>query len=87
MVNKIRKRAGTAQVSSITLPEILDERAREFSWECWRRNDLIRFGSFEVEYPIPGDVLTMDKRSHLRIFPIPATELALNPKLVQNPNY
>jgi len=87
LVNKIRKRVGTTQVSAITLPEILDERARELSWECWRRNDLIRFGSFEIEYPIPGDVLTMDKRSHLRIFPIPATELALNPKLVQNPNY
>jgi hypothetical protein len=87
LVNKIRTRAGAPAVAGIDLDGLLDERAREFSWEAWRRNDLIRFGKFEVEYPLPNDVLTMDKSVTRRIYPIPATEIRLNPNLVQNPGY
>ncbi|RYE29925.1 MAG: RagB/SusD family nutrient uptake outer membrane protein [Sphingobacteriaceae bacterium] len=32
--------------ADIDLNILLDERARELSWEGWRRNDLIRFGQF-----------------------------------------
>lgn len=87
LVNKIRTRARAPLVSTIDLPALLDERAREFSWEAWRRNDLIRFGEFEKEYPLPNDVLTMNKAITRRLYPIPATELKLNPNLVQNPGY
>jgi hypothetical protein len=87
LVNKIRARAGAPTVSGIDLPGLLDERAREFSWEAWRRNDLIRFGQFEVEYPLPNDVLTMNKDVSRRLYPIPAVEIKLNPNLVQNPGY
>jgi hypothetical protein len=69
LVNKIRARAGAPAVAGIDLAGLLDERAREFSWEGWRRNDLIRFGQFEVEYPLPNDVLTMNKDVNRRLLP------------------
>jgi hypothetical protein len=87
LINKIRARAGAPGASGLGLTDILDERAREFSWEAWRRNDLIRFGQFEKEYPLPNDVLTMNKDITRRLYPIPSTELKLNKNLVQNPGY
>ncbi|OWK70859.1 RagB/SusD family nutrient uptake outer membrane protein [Pedobacter sp. AJM] len=87
LVNKIRSRAGASAATDVTLSTLLDERAREFSWEAWRRNDLIRFGQFETEYPLPNDVLFMNKDITRRIYPIPANELKLNTNLKQNPGY
>jgi hypothetical protein len=87
LINKIRNRAGANPETIATLPGLLDERAREFSWEAWRRNDLIRFGQFEIEYPLQNDVLFMNKDITRRIYPIPANELKLNTNLKQNPGY
>lgn len=87
LVNKLRSRAGAQLAVSVDLQGLLDERARELSWEGWRRNDLIRFGQFETEYPLPNDVLTMNKDVNRRLYPIPSTELKTNPNLVQNPGY
>ena len=87
LLNKIRARAGAPLMVEVDLPGLLDERAREFSWEAWRRNDLIRFEQFEVEYPLPNDVLKMNKDITRRLYPIPSTELKLNTQLVQNPGY
>lgn len=87
LVNQVRARSGAAKTTSIDLSGMLDERAREFSWEAWRRNDLIRFGQFEKEYPLPNDVLSMNKDITRRLFPVPRTEMVLNSKLVQNPGY
>jgi len=87
LVNLVRKRAGAPAITGITLNQMLDERARELSWEGWRRNDLIRFGQFEVYYPLPNDNLTMNTDPTRRLFPVPSNELLLNPNLVQNPGY
>jgi starch-binding outer membrane protein, SusD/RagB family len=87
LLNKIRTRAGAETATDVTLESLLDERAREFSWEGWRRNDLIRFGKFEIEYPLPNDVLSMNKDITRRLYPIPANELKLNTNLKQNPGY
>ncbi|EHQ29109.1 RagB/SusD domain-containing protein [Mucilaginibacter paludis DSM 18603] len=87
LVNKIRTRAGATTTASIDLDGLLDERARELFWEGWRRNDLIRYGKFEVEYPLLNDVLSMDKSNFRKLFPVPSTELKLNQSLVQNPGY
>ncbi len=93
LLNKVRARVKAPLAASVNLDELLDERARELYWENWRRNDLIRFGKYEIEYPIPGDIAVpgytpgMDKSTDKRIFPIPASELKLNPKLTQNPGY
>lgn len=87
LTNKIRARAGAPAATSIDLNGLLDERAREFSWEAWRRNDLIRFGQFETEYPLQNDVLSMNKDVTRRIYPVPSSELILNTNLKQNPGY
>lgn len=82
---KLRKRAfayetdpaaayAAAYPDVLTLDKICDERGREFSWECIRRRDLIRFNQFDkVEYvtatepfrrwfPIPFSVIEKAKR-------------------------
>jgi hypothetical protein len=70
------------EVGSITLDELLDERAREFAWEGWRRNDLIRFGKYESAWGYKTNTETFR-----RIFPIPNSEKSLNPNLDQNTGY
>jgi len=61
---------------------LLAERGRELYWEGSRRTDLIRFGLFmKAWYLKPASDAT-----HL-VFPIPATALAANPNLKQNPGY
>lgn len=87
LVNRLRSRANAPQVTGITLDGLLDERARELSWEGWRRNDLIRFGLFEKEYPLPNDNLSMNKDVNRRLYPVPISEIRLNNKLIQNPGY
>ena len=84
LVNDIRARSGvTVPLTSLTLDDILLERGRELAWEGWRRNDLIRFGKYEGKWGFKAG----NESVNFRIFPIPATELVLNSKLVQNPGY
>jgi hypothetical protein len=92
-VNAIRERAYGDQTGNIILGQldldfILDERAREFYWEGYRRTDLVRYG-----YYISGDYLwewkggiyegkALDaKYNH---FPLPASDVAANPNLDQD---
>ena len=83
LMNMVRNRVGAQPITSPTLDSILPERARELTWECWRRNDLIRFGQFEGAWGFN----TGGGSTNLRVFPVPSTELATNPNLVQNPGY
>jgi starch-binding outer membrane protein, SusD/RagB family len=92
--NLLRQRAygnNSGNVSSLNLDLILDERARELYWEGFRRTDLIRFNKFtDAAYlwPWKGGVSGgTGVPSYRRIFPIPATEVGANPKIIQNPNY
>ena len=82
LVNQVRARAKAAAFTSVTLTTLLEERAREFADEGWRRNDLIRYGMYENAWGIKTDA-----DPNKRIFPIPTPELQLNSKLVQNPGY
>lgn len=84
LVTKVRTRAKAAGVTTIDLQGLLDERARELAWEGWRRNDLIRFNKFEDAW---GFKTKNTSETYKRIYPIPATELALNPNLKQNLGY
>lgn len=85
MINNLRTLRGASPLSSVTEQDILDERGRELFTETWRRNDLIRFGQYTRDWPFkdPSAVGNPDKR----LFPIPATQVNLNPNLVQNPGY
>lgn len=82
LTNKVRERAGVKPWSSVNLDMLLNERAREFSLEGWRRNDLIRFGKFENSW-----LLKTDNDPRKRLFPIPKAEIETNPLLEQNPGY
>ena len=88
--NQVRVRAGMPAVNSLSLDEILDERGRELYQECWRRNDLIRFGKFTSGYNwqwkggVQGGT---DVDSYRTLFPIPDSDRLANTKLSQNQGY
>ncbi|SFE84528.1 Starch-binding associating with outer membrane [Chitinophaga sp. CF118] len=83
LVNELRaERTTSAALGSVTLDDVFSERCRELVWECWHRNDMIRFGKFEDKWGFKTDA---DIRH--RIFPIPTTAMQLNPALIQNPGY
>lgn len=81
----IRSRTGLPDFTApeMTLDGLLKERARELSWEGWRRNDMVRFGHF-TDARIPEKAVSADYRN---LYPIPEAELSKNPYLVQNPGY
>jgi len=84
LVNQIKAvRTTTAALTSVALSDIYSERCREFAWETWHRNDMIRFGQYENSWGL-GKTNTDTYR---RIFPIPTVALATNPNLVQNTGY
>lgn len=71
-----------------SLDDLLDERAREFVDESWRRNDLIRFGKFEDDWGYKHVVNPNAKtQTFRRIFPIPNYVLNTNTNWVQNKGY
>ncbi|MFY0255099.1 RagB/SusD family nutrient uptake outer membrane protein [Chitinophaga sp. 30R24] len=82
LFNQLRSKRKAPAVTLITESDILQERARELNWECWRRNDLLRFGKYEDKwgYKTDNDV-------NKRLFPIPSGERVLNPGLKQNLGY
>lgn len=83
LVNMLRENRTTSpDLTSVTLDDIYAERCREFAWETWHRNDMIRFGKFEDSYGFKSNTET-----YRRIFPIPTTALATNPSLKQNTGY
>ncbi|WP_373330990.1 RagB/SusD family nutrient uptake outer membrane protein [Salmonirosea aquatica] len=81
-VNIIRARSSATPVTSLTLDNLLAERGWEMAWEYTRRQDLIRFGQFNKAWQFKDA-----SPAFRNIFPIPATQLALNPNLKQNPGY
>ncbi|MFN3782340.1 MAG: RagB/SusD family nutrient uptake outer membrane protein [Spirosomataceae bacterium] len=93
-VNLLRQRAygGTSgNVNSINLDFILDERSRELYWEATRRTDLIRFNKFtgsDYVWQWKGGVQAgRGVSDHLKLYPIPASDIVANPNLKQNPGY
>lgn len=83
-------RAGDITDADLTLDFLLKERARELYTECHRRTDLIRFGKFTSGYnwPWKGTVAQGEDVPAFRtLFPIPESELGVNPNLIQNDGY
>ena len=71
-----------------TLDELLDERAREFLDEPWRRNDLIRFGKWENPTPFRRQYNPdCANEKYRRLWPISQNTLDTNPGWEQNPGY
>lgn len=84
-MNAVRSRVGMPSLSA-TLDNILNERLLELVWEGWRRQDMIRFGTYCKLYDIhtPSEA---DKKGYTTVFPIPEKARELNPNLKQNPGY
>lgn len=95
-INMVRRRAygddsGNITVGDLDAMFLLDERGREFYYEAQRRTDLVRFGQFTdgtYHWEWKGnDQNGVATSAHLDLFPIPADEIAANPKIKQNDNY
>lgn len=83
IVNTLRAKRGATALTSVDLNAMLDERGRELYWESWRRQDLIRFGKYlQAWQEKPADAGTKNL-----LFPIPSSQLAVNPNLTQNSGY
>ncbi len=95
IVNQVRARAGIAQpLSNVTLPELMEERRREFAGEGLRWHDLVREGM--VLDVMNAWILKEDTRNVMSrnidanqiIYPVPQAELSARPGLyTQNPGY
>jgi hypothetical protein len=89
LINSVRARSFRAgdpgsryTTATLTMNELLNERGREFAYEMYRREDLIRFKQFTNawwEKPASDE--------HRELFPIPFNVLTSNPNLKQNPGY
>ncbi len=92
LINTCRKRDFDPSVwsskmfttSNFTMDSLLAERGREFIFEGYRRQDIIRFGKF-----LTGSWWdhTPSTDPNKLLFAIPSPQLALNPNLIQNPGY
>lgn len=85
LVNQVRTRNGHNPITALTAlteDNLLAERGREFAWEGWRRNDLIRFDKW-------GDAWDYKEASDAKykLFPIPKVQMDANPNLEQNTGY
>jgi hypothetical protein len=82
-INVVRNRAGLANANPATnaeaLTEILNQRRFEFVGEGHRYSDLLRYGLAEGLFPAGQGFRTR--------WPIPLTQLEVNPLLTPNPGY
>jgi len=91
LINACRKRAFTDAtwgdnaytVATLTMDELLAERGREFIFEGFRRDDLIRWNKFTT-----GTWWDHQTSAATRaLYPIPQQQRNLNTNLTQNPGY
>ncbi len=82
--NRVRDRAGAEEYdnASLTLDELLRERARELCWEGHRRQDQVRFGTFSKPWDNKDNT-----DSYRDVYPIPYRAMNTNSNLKQNLGY
>ena len=73
-IKEIRDRAGLTTPASMTVADILKDKAVEYLWEGQRRQDEIRMGVFDAD-------------PNRNVYPILESDRSANPKLEQNPGY
>lgn len=93
IVNQVRQRASLAPKANITLPQLMDERRKEFAGEGLRWHDLVRSGLVESKMTLW--IATEDVQHQIQpfqknfiIYPIPQSELDVKAGLYkQNDGY
>jgi len=93
IVNQVRQRASLGPVSNVTLPQLMEERRKEFAGEGLRWHDLVRSGL--VETVMTAWIAAEDVQHQLQpfqknyiIYPVPQSELDVKQGLyTQNPGY
>ncbi|CAM4267509.1 Starch-binding associating with outer membrane [Pedobacter westerhofensis] len=89
LINDSKQRAYAASTyvpytaATLTLDELLTERGREFIFEGFRRDDMIRFGKFTTGTWWDHTPTAATKA----LYPIPQQQRDLNANLQQNPGY
>src|SRR5450432_267940 len=92
IVNQIRvQHGGVTPYVTMNAVSFAAERGREMFFEGWKRQDMIRFGTYNSGWRFhpadPADNLGPHGINHLNIMPIPATQINANKSLLQNPVY
>ncbi|MBX2924813.1 MAG: RagB/SusD family nutrient uptake outer membrane protein [Chitinophagaceae bacterium] len=97
-LNRVRRRAGLADLSVATKENVADEMRHELAFENHRWTDLIRTGmalqvmnaygqEMKALYPWLIPQAFTDITEKRLVYPIPFRELQINSKLEQNPGY
>lgn len=93
-VNQIRARAGlTVPLLTLTLPQLMEERRREFAGEGLRWHDLVRSGLVTTVMPAWDAADDVENKiapftNDFIIYPVPFNQINLKPGLyTQNPGY
>ena len=96
LINQVRARVNATPRTEVDAQAILDERGLELTWESWRREDQIRFGTYTeptrdkyvgCPHANVSVAWTYDADGHTTVLPIPQDVLNLNTNLTQNPGY
>jgi hypothetical protein len=82
-LKQIRNRAGLEEISNWDLDKLYIERGHEMALEGWRRQDMVRFGTYQNTWWAKKE-RTPDGKV---LLPIPSEILNANPNLVQNEGY
>ncbi|MGZ3756523.1 MAG: RagB/SusD family nutrient uptake outer membrane protein [Mucilaginibacter sp.] len=83
ILNTLRAQRGASAITSVDAPTILADRGHELYYEGWRRNDQIRFGTFNN----PVDQRPTKSDPTRTVFAIPQRAIDTNPNLTQNAGY
>lgn len=94
-VDRVRARAGMAPLATIRpgmnqqqfLIQLKHERVVELSGEAWRFADLARWGDLSPALANRDPEFVNFKVGKHELYPIPQSDIDLNPNLTQNPNY
>ena len=82
---------GVTPLVALDAKSFLAERSREMFAEAWKRQDMIRFGTYNDQYLFhdadAADANGPNGINHLNVFPIPKTQIDANPNLTQNAGY
>lgn len=93
IVNQVRLRAGLAPLVNVTLPQLMEERRKEFAAEGNRWHDLVRSGLVETKIPawIEAEDVSNQMQNFIKeyiIYPVPQSQLDVRQGLYsQNVGY